>query len=114
MPTATADDVKGVIPTDLSDADIENYLDDAQFANEQANDVDEMSTTEIRQLEKYLAALYIVQSKDRPIDQGSKESASITYGGDTVAWLQSMVNERDPSGSLAYQRDTNRHVNSTA
>lgn len=113
MSTATPSNVRGVISTDLSDSDIQNYLDDAQFDNEQANDTSAMSTEQITQIEKYLAALKIAQSKDRPIDQGSKESVSISYGGDTIAWLKTELNKKDPSGSLAYQRDTDRFVTST-
>lgn len=113
MSTATPADVKGVIPTDLSDSDIQNYLDDAQFDNEQANDVSGLSTTEITQIEKYLAALKIAQSKDRPIDQGSEESASVTFGGDMIEWLKDEVDRRDPSGSLAYSVDDDRHITST-
>lgn len=114
MSTATPSDVKGVISTDLSDSDIQNFLDDAKFDNEQANDTSSMSNAQIKQIEKYLAALKIAQSKDRPIDSGSKESASITYGGDTIAWLKTELDKKDPSGSLAYQRDTDRYVTSTA
>lgn len=113
MSTAVPDDVRGVIPTDLDDAAIQNYLDDAEFENEQVNDTSGMSSEQIIQIEKYLAALSIAQSKDRPIDRGSKESASVTYGGDTIAWLKEQLDKRDPSGELAYNRDTNRYTSST-
>lgn len=115
MSEATPDDVRGVIPLpdSLADSDIQNYLDDAAYDVEQANDTDAMTTEEIRQLEKYLAALKIAQSKGRPIDQGSKESGSITFGGDQIAWLRKEVRKRDPSDSLARIIDSDRHVTST-
>lgn len=113
MATATADDVRGVIPTDLDDDAILNYINDAEYDNEKVNDTSEQTTEDMRQIEKYLAALKIAQSKDRPIDSGSKESASITYGGDTIAWLKSELNKKDPSGELAYNRDADRYTTST-
>lgn len=106
-------DVKGVIDTDLSDSDINSKLDDAEFDNQQANDTGAMTTAEIRQLEKYLAALKIVESMDPRARQESVGSWSATYDGSTVEWLRREVHRRDPSGTLAYQRDSSRHVTST-
>lgn len=116
MPTSAGtdpSDVKGVIDTDLSDSDINSKLDDAEFDTEQANDTSAMSTMEIQQLEKYLAALKIVESKDPRARQESVGDWSATYDGSTVVWLKREVDRRDPSGTLAHQRDTDRHVTST-
>jgi len=113
--TASASDVRGVIETDLSDSDINNFIDDAAFDAESA--ISDYSNTldseERTQLEKYLAALYIRQTKDKAISSTSRETASISYEGPTLAWLKQKVDERDPSGTLAHNVDSNRYVTRT-
>lgn len=112
--TASPNDVQDVIETDLSLSQIQAVLDDAVFDIDQA--VSETLTTEHRtQLEKYLAALKIRQSKDRSFDEGEDESTRISYAGDEIQWLRGEVDKRDPSGTLASHiiRDTDRHVAAT-
>lgn len=113
MSTAIPDDVHGVIATDLSDSDIQNYLDDAAYEIEAANDTSGWSTERITQLEKYYAALLIRTLRDRSIKQGAQESSSLTYEGNSIADLKRAVDRRDPSGTLAANRDTDRHITST-
>lgn len=116
MSTATPDDVRGVIATDLSDSDIQGYLDDAEFDAEQAiSDYNTTLTTDEKtQLEKYYAALLIRELRDKPISSTSRETASVSYEGDTlsITALRRKVDARDPSGELAYNSDTSRYVNS--
>lgn len=114
MSDATPDDVRGVIATDLSDPEIQSYLDDAEYEAENAiADYNTALSTEDRtQLEKYFAALKIRLYRDKPISSASRETASVSYEGMTISELKQAVNQRDPSGTLAYQRDTNRYVNS--
>ena len=131
MATATADDVRldgngGVIavadPSEpgvdygLTDADIDGYIDDAAFEAAQANpDYSEWSTERQRQLEKYYAAFLIRSLADKPISSTSRETASVTYEGDslTIDQLRRKVDDRDPSGQLATMRDTDRYTGST-
>lgn len=112
---ATAAEVQALIETDLTTSEIESYLDDAHFDNQQANDTSSMTTAEKAQLEKHLAALKIVQSKDPAVSRESVADASFTYDGSTVQWLRGEVAKRDPSGTLASSvvRDSDRHVTST-
>jgi len=112
---ATVSDVKGVIETDLNDSDIDNYINDAAFDSEQAIDNYQTSRTseEKTQLEKYLASLYIRQTKDKAISSTSRETASVSYEGPTLGWLKQKVDERDPSGTLAHNTDTDRYVTRT-
>lgn len=129
MATATADDVRldgngGVIavadPNDagvddgLTDADIESYLDDAAFEAGQAlTDYADRDTDFKRQLEKYLAALKIRLYADRAVSDTSRETASVSYEGMSTAELKREVDKRDPTGTLATQRETSRYVGST-
>lgn len=131
MATATADDVRldgngGVIavadPNDagvsngLTDADIEGYINDASFEAAQANsDYSEWSTERKRQLEKYYAAYLIRTLADKAIQSTSRETASVSYEGDSLSTsqLRRKVNARDPSGELATMRDTDRYTGST-
>jgi hypothetical protein len=116
MSTATPDDVRGVIATDLSDSDIQSYLDDAEFeARAAINDYDTQLTTEEKsQLEKYYGALLIRTLRDKAITSTSRETASVSYEGDTVSLnaLRQHVDDRDPSSTLAYNVDNSRYVNS--
>lgn len=114
MSTATPDDVRGVIATDLSDSEIQAYLDDAEFEADAAiTDYDTTQTTEEKtQLEKYLAALKVREWRDKAISSASRETASVSYEGPTLAALRKAVEKRDPSGTLAYNTDSSRYVNS--
>lgn len=117
MSTATPTDLRGVIATDLSDSDIQNYLDDAEFEASQAikDYQNELSTEEKTQLEKYYGALLIRTLADKAVQSTSRETASVSYEGDapSISELRSKVDQRDPSGELAHQKDTNRYIGST-
>jgi hypothetical protein len=116
MSTASPDDVRGVIATDLSDSEIQSYLDDAEFDAKDAitNYDTSLTTDEKTQLEKYYAALLVRELRDKPITSGSRETASVSYEGDalSITALRRKVDARDPSGELAYNTDSNRYVNS--
>lgn len=113
MTEALVSDVKGVIDTGLSDSDIQNYIDDAAFDID--HNVSESLTTAHRgQLEKHLAALKIVQSKEPAVGRDSVGDSTMEYDADTVSWLKGQVHDLDPSGQLAsnVRRDTDRYVTS--
>jgi hypothetical protein len=112
MSTAQPSDVRGVIATELSDSDIQNYLDDAEFEAEQAIDdyQNALSNTEQTQLEKYVAALRIREWADRAVESTSRETASMSFEGMSIEALKKAVDKRDPSGTLAFQTDTDRYT----
>lgn len=114
MSTATPSDVRGLIDTDLSDSAIQNYLDDAQFENERANDVGGLSTAHIRQIEKRLAA-YKIRATSKEATRVSEGEATVEYDDPSLDELSAMVSAVDPSNQLAspVRRDTDRHVTST-
>lgn len=112
--TASASDVKGVIETDLSDADIKNFIDDAAYeADQQITNYTNKSTDFKTQLEKYYAALLIRQLKDKAIEQTSRETASVSYEGMSLSALKREVRRRDPSNSLANMVDKDRNISTT-
>lgn len=120
MATAVPDDVTleggGLIATDLTDAQIQSYIDDAAYeAGAVIADYEDWDAEDKRQLEKYLAALRIRQLADKAISSTSRETASVSYegGGMTIAELKAQVNRRDPTGTLATNTDANRYVGST-
>jgi len=111
MSTATPGDVDGVINTSLSDSEVQSKLDDAEFEAEQAIDdyQNTLSTSEKRQLEKYLAALRIRSTKEKGITSESRETATFSYEGVmSVNRLRTAVQKRDPSGTLAQVAIENR------
>ena len=118
MSTATPDDVTleggGVISTDLTDAQIQSYLDDAEYeASNAINGYEDWDAEDKRQLEKYYASLLVRWYADRAYSSTSRETASVTYEGMTTKRLQQAVDKRDPTGTLAWQKDTDRYVGST-
>lgn len=120
MATAQPSDVilsdgsAGVIATDLSDPEVQGYIDDAAYeAGRAINDYDDWDAEDKRQLEKYVAATRIRELADKAISSTSRETASVDYEGMSLSALRREVEKRDPSGTLAYQTDTDRYVGST-
>jgi len=116
---ATPDDVTleggGIVATDLTDAEIQGYIDDAAYeAGEAISDYSNWDTEDKKQLEKYLAALKVRLFADKGIKSTSRETASVSYEGATIPELRTAVDRRDPSSTLASQTDTDRYVGSTA
>lgn len=110
--TASASDVKNVIATDLADSEVNNYIDDAAYEADRAiTDYTNKSTEDKTQLEKYYAALLIRTTRDKAVSSASRETASVDYESSTIAQLRQQVDSRDPSGTLAYQTDDSRYVN---
>jgi len=119
MPTATVDDVKGVIDTSLSDSEITNFLEDAEFeAEKEIQDYSNvLSTDERTQLEKYLASLFIRQFKEKGVTSQNAGNRSLSYEDTwSVQELRTQVDKRDPSGNLSQivTTDTDRYIGSTA
>jgi len=118
MSTATPDDVDldggGVIATDLTDAQIQSFIDDAEYeAKAVINGYQDWEDEDKRQREKYYAALLIRENADRAINSTSRETASVDYEGMSLNSLKRAVDKRDPTGTLASNTDTNRYVGST-
>jgi len=115
---ASPDDVRldggGIISTDLTDPELQSYIDDAAYeASAAISGYDDWDAEDKRQLEKYAAALKVRLYADKAITSTSRETASVSYEGMTTEELRRAVDQRDPSGTLATQRDTNRYVGST-
>jgi len=120
MATAQASDVRlednnaGVIATELSDDEIDGYIDDVAYEASQAiSGYSDWDAEDKRQLEKYAAALRVRMFADRALNSTSRETASVDYEGMSTQELRRAVDRRDPSNTLASQTDTNRYVGST-
>ena len=100
MPEATPADVRSVIDTELKDAEISPFLDEAAHDAATANDTTAMDTTDLKLLEKYLAAYKIRATRDRAIASADRQSASVEYEGSSLAELESAIERYDPSGTL--------------
>lgn len=117
MPTATTSDVRGVIDTSLDDSAIDEKLNDAEYEAKDAitNYSTELTTEDRTQLEKYLAALLIRTSKEKPHTSKSGANRSVSYEDVmSVSELRLAVDKRDPSGELSQTvvTDSNRYVGS--
>lgn len=115
MSIATPTDVKDLISTNLTDDEIQAYLDDAATENGIVNDVSQMDDSQIRLIEERYAAFLIRAVRERAKTDLSQESASVSYDGSSLDELRRLVQRVDPSGELAGpNRDTDRTITSTA
>lgn len=114
MSTATPADVRNVIATDLTNSDIQPFLDDASAEIDEEVETD-LSTSKETRLEKYYAAYLIRAVRDRSISSASRQSADVDYEGSSLDELRRQVQRLDPSGALArtVRVDTDRHISST-
>jgi len=115
MPEASPSDVRNVMDPGLSDSRISGFIEDAEYdARQEIGDYDDLDAKQKKQLEKYLAALYIIGGPDRRASDFSGDSVSIEYDGSPLRWLKSQVRKRDPSNSLASEAyQTDRHTSTT-
>jgi len=56
--------------------------------------------------------LKVREWREKAISSTSRETASVSYEGPTLAALKRAVDKRDPSDTLAYNVDQDRYVNS--
>lgn len=106
MARTNENDVLEIINTDLSTASIDAWI---GVANELVDDIaDEDPTLDSSRLEKIekLAAAHLLSSQDQRIENASRETASITYQGDTGMNFQGTKHGQaaialDPTGVLA-------------
>ena len=104
-PVATPADVKGEIETRLDEESIRFQLDEAAFDNSRENDVAQMEDDVRKRIEQKLAALKILQGKDRQVRQKAVGSASKAYDGDAIERLRRELRQLDPSGDLIEDPD---------
>lgn len=113
MSLATPEDVRNIIDTDLSDSEIQGYLDMAAAEIDLLDE--EMSDSRRQLLEARYAAYLIVALRDREKTSLSQESASVSWESSVLDTLQMLVDQIDPSGELVgITRDSDRYVTSTA
>lgn len=112
--TATPTDVRGVIETELTDSEIQSFLDDASGEIDDTVDAD-LTTEQRTRLEKYYAAYLIRDIRDRQATHVRQGSAKLQYEGTGVDALRRMVQRLDPSGRLVavVHRNRSRHITST-
>ena len=120
MPTATIDDVKEVISTNLAEPDITDSLTYAEEWNESANTPGSQTTSETKNIERWAAVLNIRQHKERSVEEDAGGDSSATYEGDELQrakselanWLN--IAGEDPTNASSLLRDSNRYVGSTS
>ena len=99
-PIAQPTDVKKEIDTVLSNSRITDYLEDAAFENDRANGADSQSDELRKRIERKLAALKIIERRERSVSTESRESASVTYEASMVDALKREIQKLDDSGEL--------------
>lgn len=106
MPRTTVSDVQEIISTDLPDSSVSAWI---SVANELVDDIaDERPGIDAGRLEKIerLAAAHLLSSQDQRIESASRETASVTYQGDTGMNFQGTKHGQaaiglDPTGVLS-------------
>jgi hypothetical protein len=110
--TASPDDVRELIATDRSRTELSAVIDRAHEKHAQVNDPESLSETVNKNVESYLAALILAGNRDRAVTSEQLAAVQKSYDGSTVAWLKRELDFWDPSGQLAFQRETARYVGS--
>lgn len=112
--STTAADVRRYVDTDLSDADINDYITDAEDEALTFNDGSDFRTGELDRLVKFYAAFLIAEGEDagvqeKKLRQGSRQ-VTIKEGGseDADEFLRERIRANDPSGQLLSGREATR------
>lgn len=104
-PLAQPDDVRGEINVGLSDSEIQFYIDDAAFENDRVNTVADMSDELRIRIERKVAAVKILERKEREATEESVGPTSFSYEVSTIERLKDEVSELDPSNELYEDAD---------
>lgn len=99
-PLAEPSDVRGEIDTRLDDDDIQFFIDDAAFENDRVNTIDNQSDGLRVRIERKVAAIKILERKEREYTDESVGSVSYSYEVSTVSRLKNEVSELDPSNEI--------------
>lgn len=99
-PLADADDVRDIIDTDLTDSEINVYLDDATFDIDDVTDASEMDNDLRKKLERDMAALQILTLRERDTAEESRESQRLVYDRSRIEYLEKRIKRLDPTGDL--------------
>lgn len=121
MPTeanTTPEDVNQYIETDLTDAEITEFINDAEAEALSYNAVDDFREGELDRLVKFYAGLLITEVGSggggdvKAIEQGSRRVTKTSPNEDRspVGWLRARVRANDPSGQLLSGRGNSRTV----
>ncbi|MFP4019432.1 MAG: hypothetical protein ACLFUH_09305 [Bacteroidales bacterium] len=102
----TVEEVKNILDTDLDDAIIEDYI---ETANLQVTDTigdKGLGEDRLRQIEKYLAAHFVVVTRERQAEMEEIDNARIRYAGTFGKYLEmssygQQVLILDTTGNLA-------------
>lgn len=113
--TTTPDDVRRYVDTDLSDADVQAYIDDAEAEALTFNDESDFAAGQLDRLVMFYAA-YLIGSPGGTESTRLKEgSKSVTIkSADGLSFLSLRVQKTDPSGLLLGPTVQNPTVTSTS
>lgn len=116
MSQASPPDVRHVIDTDLSDEDIQHYIDDVNAYITEEGINNDITDSRQERLEKYAAALRIRMIRERAAAESSVGDSSVVYEGLSSSALKAEVSKLDPSGTLASTviRSDSANVKSTS
>ena len=106
MARTTPTEVNAIFDTDLSDSSLSEWIDIASSVVDDVETEDSsISDTRLTQIEKLLAAHY-ASAQDQRIENTSRETASVTYQGETGMNLRGtkygqQAIQLDPTGTLS-------------
>lgn len=117
--TTTPDDVRRYVDTDLTDAEITTYIDEAEAEVLAYNAVDDFFTGELDRLVKYYTALLLGRVSDaaggdmRQLSQGSRSVTLTVPGQNGRLWLARRVRANDPSEKVLGGRAVMRYISAS-
>lgn len=111
--TTTPDDVTRYVDTDLSDSEIQEFIDDAERQALRYNDPDKFYEGELDELVQFLAIYLLLNPSEtvgevKQLQQNSR-SATLTTSSTGRGWIIQRVMANDPSGNVIGGRQSERH-----
>lgn len=97
QPVAEPSTVRNIIATDLSDPDINFFLEGAAHEIAKHTDISGLTDGHRKRLEAYMAAYDIRATRDRSLDNASRPSVGLDYEGNALDNLRSKIEDLDPT-----------------
>jgi hypothetical protein len=106
MARANIDDVKNILDTNLDDNEIDSFITTANLQVDDTLSNSGLSSEKLTEIEKYLAAHFIVTTRERQASREEVDNARIDYAGNYGKYLEmssygQQVIMLDTTGKLA-------------
>lgn len=112
--TTTPDDVTRYVDTDLTDTEIQEFIDDAENQVLRYNDIEDFYDGELDDLVKYFAVYLLLNPTEtvgeaKQLQQNSRSVTLTTSSNHGRGWILKRIMANDPSGKVIGGRRAEHH-----